>query len=80
MTSVAVTAVPAAQARRMAALLFLAMFVNYYDRTIPAVLMEPIRQEFGLTDTLLGVLNALFTDFLRQAIKVRKKFEILVRC
>jgi MFS family permease len=45
----------------MVALLFLAMFVNYYDRTIPAVLMEPIRREFGLTDTLLGVLNALFT-------------------
>jgi predicted MFS family arabinose efflux permease len=45
----------------MVFLLFLAMFVNYYDRTLPAVLMEPIRQEFGLTDTLLGLLNAVFT-------------------
>lgn len=41
--------------------LFLAMFLNYYDRTIPAVLMEPIRLEFGLTDTMLGLLNAVFT-------------------
>ncbi|MFZ3220270.1 MAG: MFS transporter [Rhodoferax sp.] len=61
MIHVADTKAPAAQARRMVWLLFLAMFVNYYDRTIPAVLMEPIRREFGLTDTLLGVLNAIFT-------------------
>lgn len=61
MSHVAESKAPAPQARRMVFLLFLAMFVNYYDRTIPAVLMEPIRQEFGLTDTLLGVLNAVFT-------------------
>jgi len=48
-------------ARRMLFLLFLAMFLNYYDRTIPAVVMEPIRLEFGLTDTMLGLLNAVFT-------------------
>lgn len=61
MHTTADTRVPTAQARHMVFLLFLAMFVNYYDRTIPAVLMEPIRQEFGLSDTLLGVLNAVFT-------------------
>lgn len=55
------TAVPAPHARRMVFLLFLAMLLNYYDRTIPAVLMEPIRQEFNLSDTMLGLLNAVFT-------------------
>ncbi|MDO8449442.1 MAG: MFS transporter [Rhodoferax sp.] len=61
MNSALETTVPAPQARRVVFLLFLAMFLNYYDRTIPAVLMEPIRLEFGLTDTLLGLLNAVFT-------------------
>lgn len=61
MNTAAHMAVPAPGARRMLFWLFLAMFLNYYDRTIPAVVMEPIRLEFGLTDTMLGLLNAVFT-------------------
>lgn len=61
MSTVVANGASAAQARRMVLLLFLAMLVNYYDRTLPAVVMEPIRHEFGLNDTLLGVLNAVFT-------------------
>lgn len=41
--------------------LFLINFLNFFDRAIPAVVMEPLRQEFGLTDTLLGLLTTSFT-------------------
>lgn len=46
---------------RLLLILFLATFLNYYDRALPAVLMEPIRVEFGLSDTWLGLINAAFT-------------------
>ena len=42
-------------------LLFLINFLNFFDRTIPAVVLEPIRTEFGLTDTMLGLLGTAFT-------------------
>ena len=42
-------------------MLFLINFLNFFDRTIPAVVLEPIRLEFGLTDTMLGLLGTAFT-------------------
>ena len=42
-------------------MLFLINFLNFFDRTIPAVVLEPIRTEFGLTDTMLGLLGTAFT-------------------
>jgi MFS family permease len=41
--------------------LALANFLNFYDRTIPAIVVEPIKTEFGLSDTEIGVLGAAFT-------------------
>lgn len=41
--------------------LLLANVVNFYDRTIPAVVVEPIKAEFGLSDTMIGLLGGSFT-------------------
>ncbi len=41
--------------------LFLINLLNFFDRTIPAVVLEPIRKEFGLDDTMLGLLGTSFT-------------------
>ncbi|MGO1167010.1 MAG: spinster family MFS transporter [Janibacter sp.] len=43
------------------AVLTLANLVNFYDRTIPAVIVEPLSDEFGLSDTAIGVLGGSFT-------------------
>lgn len=43
------------------ATLTLANVVNFYDRTIPAVIVEPLKAEFGLSDTMIGVLGGSFT-------------------
>ena len=43
------------------ALLFLANMFNFFDRTIPAVITEPVRLEFGLSDAQLGLIAAAFT-------------------
>jgi MFS family permease len=40
-------------------LFFLISFFNYLDRFILSVLLEPIRLEFGLTDTQLGLLSGV---------------------
>jgi predicted MFS family arabinose efflux permease len=40
-------------------LFFLLSFFNYLDRFILSVLLEPIRHEFGLTDTQLGLLSGV---------------------
>ncbi|MFI7120327.1 spinster family MFS transporter [Amycolatopsis sp. NPDC049868] len=42
-------------ARRALILLFLANLLNFYDRSIPGLLSENIKHEFGLTDTQLGL-------------------------
>jgi MFS family permease len=42
-------------------MLFLINFLNFFDRVIPAVVLEPIRKEFGLDDTMLGLLGTSFT-------------------
>ena len=41
--------------------LTLANVINFYDRTIPAVIVEPLKDEFGLSDTLVGLLGGSFT-------------------
>lgn len=40
--------------------LFLINFLNFFDRALPGVVLEPIRKEFGLSDTLLGLLGTAF--------------------
>ncbi|WP_394835446.1 MFS transporter [Pendulispora rubella] len=42
-------------------LLFLINFLNFFDRVIPAVVLEPLRKEFSLGDTQLGMLSTAFT-------------------
>jgi MFS family permease len=46
---------------RVLFLLFLANLLNFFDRTIPAILNEPIRHEWGLNDLQLGIIAAAFT-------------------
>jgi len=41
--------------------LFFINLLNFVDRTIPAVVMEPIRKEFDLNDSQLGLLGTVFT-------------------
>lgn len=41
-------------------LLFLANLLNFFDRTLPAVVIEPIRREFDLGDFQLGLLSTTF--------------------
>lgn len=41
--------------------LFLVNFLNYFDRVVPAVVLEPIRLEFGLNDAQLGFVTTAFT-------------------
>lgn len=47
-------------AGRILALLTVANVLNFYDRAVPAVVVEPVRREFGLTDTEIGILSAAF--------------------
>jgi MFS family permease len=46
---------------RVLALLFFANLLNFFDRTIPAILNEPIRIQWGLNDFQLGIIAAAFT-------------------
>lgn len=41
--------------------LFLANLINFFDRAVPSVVAEPIKQEFALSDTELGFIAAAFT-------------------
>lgn len=43
------------------AVLFGINLLNFFDRTLPGSLGEPIRKEFGLSDTALGFLGTVFT-------------------
>lgn len=43
--------------RAFLAILFLVCLSNYVDRNIIGVLLEPIKAEFGVSDTLLGLLS-----------------------
>nr|WP_298170062.1 MFS transporter [uncultured Pseudomonas sp.] len=50
-----------ANAWRILFLLFLANLFNFFDRTIPAIIIEPIRLEWGLSDFQLGLIGTAFT-------------------
>lgn len=43
------------------AVLFAVNLLNFFDRQLPGALGEPIRREFGLSDTALGLLGTVFT-------------------
>jgi MFS family permease len=43
------------------AVLFGINLLNFFDRQLPGSLGEPIRKEFGLSDTTLGSLGTIFT-------------------
>jgi MFS family permease len=49
----------AANAWRILFLLFLANLFNFFDRTIPAIIIEPIRMEWS--DFQLGIIGTAFT-------------------
>lgn len=46
---------------RILFLLFLANLFNFFDRTIPAIIIEPIRLEWSLSDFQLGLIGTAFT-------------------
>ncbi len=48
-------------ATRSLAVLFAINILNFYDRHVPGALTEPIRKEFGLSDTQVGLLGTSFT-------------------
>ncbi|MEO0938088.1 MAG: MFS transporter [Pseudomonadota bacterium] len=42
-------------------ILLLANILNFFDRTLPAILAEPVRLEWGLSDAQIGLVGAAFT-------------------
>ena len=56
-----VTPPSARMARASLILLVLINIVNFYDRNVGGALAEPMRKEFGLTDTQIGWLGTAFT-------------------
>ncbi|HLJ86624.1 MAG TPA: MFS transporter [Candidatus Angelobacter sp.] len=67
--SVAVTSPAIAPERNLAAratawslfVLVAVNILNFYDRQVPGALAEPVRKEFGLSDTQLGLIGTMFT-------------------
>lgn len=55
------TAPQASNAWRILFLLFLANLFNFFDRTIPAIVIEPIRLEWHLSDFQIGIIGTAFT-------------------
>ncbi|MEE3158894.1 MAG: MFS transporter, partial [Pseudomonadota bacterium] len=51
----------AKNAWRVLFLLFLANMFNFFDRTIPAIIIEPLRMEWDLSDFQLGLGGTAFT-------------------
>ncbi|MBM7060526.1 MFS transporter [Pseudomonas sp. UL073] len=51
----------APNAWRVLFLLFLANLFNFFDRTIPAIIIEPIRLEWHLSDLQIGLVGTAFT-------------------
>jgi MFS family permease len=51
----------AVNAWRVLFLLFLANLFNFFDRTIPAIIIEPMRLEWQLSDFQLGLIGTAFT-------------------
>ena len=54
-------AIQAPNAWRVLFLLFLANLFNFFDRTIPAIINEPLRLEWDLSDFQLGLVGTAFT-------------------
>jgi MFS family permease len=52
---------PASNAWRVLFLLFLANLFNFFDRTIPSVIIEPMRMEWHLSDFQVGLAGTVFT-------------------
>jgi predicted MFS family arabinose efflux permease len=52
-------ALPSA-ARYTLFVLFLINFLNFFDRILPAIVAEPLRREFHLDDTMLGLIGTAF--------------------
>jgi len=50
----------APNAWRVLILLLLANLLNFFDRTLPAVVAEPMRKEWGLSDFQLGLVSTAF--------------------
>ncbi|MFM9376997.1 spinster family MFS transporter [Gordonia sp. VNK21] len=50
----------APNAGRVLTLLAAVNTINFYDRALPAILIEPVKDEFGLSDTQVGVVSASF--------------------
>ena len=61
----------APNAWRVLALLFAANLLNFFDRTLPAVVAEPIRREWGLNDFELGLISTSFV--LMYAVAIRQR-------
>jgi sugar phosphate permease len=51
----------ATNAWRVLTVLFLANLFNFFDRAVPAIVIEPICIEWGLSDLQIGILSAAFT-------------------
>ncbi|MDD0843485.1 spinster family MFS transporter [Pseudomonas sp. Gutcm_11s] len=51
----------ASNAWRVLFLLFLANLFNFFDRTIPSVIIEPMRMEWSLSDFQVGLAGTAFT-------------------
>jgi MFS family permease len=47
-------------ARRVLLVLFLVNANNYFDRAVPAIVIEPIALEFGLSDLQIGIFSSSF--------------------
>ncbi len=48
-------------AKKALLLMFAVNLLNFFDRQLPGVLGEPIRKEFGLNDSQLGLIGTAFT-------------------
>lgn len=54
------TAPAQSSARYTLFVLFLINFLNFFDRILPAIVAEPLRKEFNLDDTMLGLIGTAF--------------------
>src|SRR3981189_3866829 len=52
---------PASNAAYALFVLFVINLLNFFDRQLPGALAEPIRREFHLSDTTLGLLGTVAT-------------------
>jgi predicted MFS family arabinose efflux permease len=57
----AVATSPASRASYALFILFVINLLNFFDRQLPGALAEPIRKEFHLSDTTLGLLGTIAT-------------------